>query len=82
MADPVVAKIQELIGPPPVEVITAKPGFKTSEFWLTLAVIVASYVQTTQALPTDSLITKIVGGAVTILGLLGYTAARTSVKNA
>ena len=58
-----------------------KPGFKTTEFWLTLAAVVGSLVISSGILPVGSTVTAIVGGIVAVLGALGYGAVRASVKN-
>ena len=61
-----------------------KPGYKTTEFWLsTLATIVglvmASGVLEGQA--EGSWPVKLIGGVVSLLAVLGYTASRAKVKS-
>src|ERR1051326_4622778 len=57
-----------------------KAGWKTSEVWMHLIVTVAGLV--VAALPSDSKAVQIAGMVLSILSALGYTASRTSVKNA
>lgn len=56
-----------------------KPGYKTSEFWLSLiAAVLAALVPFVGDYPP---VAQAVGIGLSILAALGYTAARTSVKN-
>lgn len=66
------------------KVRTDKPGFKTTEFWLsTLATIgglvLASGVLGTMGSTGDT-ISVVVGAAIALLASLGYTGARTELK--
>ncbi len=54
-----------------------KAGYKTSEFWLHLAYQVAVWVTTLNLSTKDQ---QIAGVAASAIGLLGYTASRTSIK--
>jgi hypothetical protein len=54
------------------------PGWKTSEFWLTLAATVAVTLQ--GLLAVDSPGAKIAAAIAAGLAAIGYTAARTIVK--
>lgn len=56
------------------------PGYKTTEFWLSLIAVVLGAVLTSGALPQGGIASQIVGGAMAVLGALGYTASRTQVK--
>jgi len=56
------------------------PGYKTTEFWLTVLVTVCGAIMASGALPEGSLVGQIIGGVMVILGQLGYTAARAQVK--
>ncbi|GAC1499114.1 MAG: hypothetical protein NVS1B10_01520 [Candidatus Saccharimonadales bacterium] len=59
--------------------LPVKPGYKTTEFYLTLlAVIVTAVAPYTTGLPT---IAKVLSLVASVLGALGYTIARTSIKN-
>jgi hypothetical protein len=57
-----------------------KPGYKTTEFWLSLLVVVLGAVMASGALPEGSVVGQIIGGIMAILGQLGYTAARAKSK--
>lgn len=57
-----------------------KPGYKTTEFWLTALSVVLGLVLASGAVPEGGLAAQIVGGALTVLAQLGYTAARAQVK--
>lgn len=57
-----------------------KPGYKTSEFWLTLAVVLLGALMASGALGEESTIMKAAGMAMATLKALGYTAARARVK--
>lgn len=58
------------------------PGYKTTEFWLTLIAIIVGALAGAGIFPIDSSIGKTIGVVGTVLGALGYTAMRTSAKNA
>lgn len=57
----------------------AKPGYKTTEFWLKLAALLLTAVFASGAL-TNSTALAIAGIAATVLTALGYTVSRTMVK--
>lgn len=62
---------------------TIKPGYKTTEFWLTLLAMLLSTLLASGVMDDvkeDSIWGKIVGGAVAILVTLGYQVRRTKVK--
>ena len=69
----VIAKSAET--PPP-----AKPGFKTSEFWLTSLATVMGLVLASGAVTEGGMVSQIIGGVLALLANLGYTASRTQVK--
>lgn len=59
---------------------TVKPGYKTTEFWLSLfATVLPATLPALTDLPT---VERIVGLVLSVLVALGYTASRTIVKNA
>ena len=61
-----------------------KPGYKTTEFWLSFIAVVMGFVMTSGVLENagdDSVVAKIVGGVIAVLAALGYTTNRTKVKN-
>jgi len=60
-----------------------KPGYKTTEFWLSLAATLLGFLMASgllDAVPAESWINKLVGGIVTVLAALGYSASRAKVK--
>lgn len=56
------------------------PGYKSTEFWLTAAAVVAGSLLSSGLLPAVGVAVKVTGLVVTVLGALGYTAARTCIK--
>jgi len=58
-----------------------KPGYKTTEFWLTLAAILVGALLASGVLPTDGTWVKVVGMAASILGALGYQVTRSFTKH-
>ena len=64
---------------------TPKPGYKTTEFWLSLLATLLGFLLASgllDAVSADSWIARIVGGLVAALAALGYTASRAKVKAA
>lgn len=57
-----------------------KPGYKTTEFWLSLAAILVGAAFASNVFPSESGGEKILGLAATVLTTLGYTVSRTLVK--
>lgn len=60
-----------------------KPGWKTSEFWLSMGAIIIGGVMASGVLDSlggDHWAVKVVGIVASILGALGYTATRGFVK--
>ena len=57
-----------------------KPGYKTTEFWLTAVAFVVTIALSSGAIPTESVAHSIVTQAGTLLAALGYTVARTKAK--
>jgi|GEM_PF-1076351 len=57
-----------------------KPGYKTTEFWLTKAAMVVGLLLA--VIPSTSPAMKYVGIAAAVLSLLGYQVTRAIVKNA
>lgn len=60
---------------------TVTPGFRSSEFWLSLAAMVVNALFAA-GLPDDSVIMRVAALAAVALNALGYTVARTSTKRA
>lgn len=67
-----------------------KPGWKTSEFWLSLFAVLlgALFASGLLACPVEgctgmlAVVVKLAGLATTLLGAFGYNVSRTMVKNA
>lgn len=57
-----------------------KPGWRTTEFWLSLAAIVVSMVTASGLAVDGSTLATIVGLAASVLGAMGYTRGRGAVK--
>jgi hypothetical protein len=57
-----------------------KPGYKTSEFWLSLAAMVVGALLASGILPADSTWLKLVGMASSVLATIGYTGSRMVAK--
>ena len=57
-------------------------GFRTSEFWLSLAAIVIGGIMGSGILSSEGVALKIAGLAMAVLSALGYTASRTALKKA
>lgn len=62
----------------------SKPGYKTTEFWLSLATILVGAVMASgvlDSLGTEHWLVKVVGIVMSVLGALGYSTSRAFVKN-
>jgi hypothetical protein len=60
-----------------------KPGYKTTEFWLSLLATLVGFLMVSGLLdsqPADGWIARVVGGIVAALAALGYSASRAKVK--
>ena len=61
-----------------------KAGYKTTEFWMSLLATLLGFLLASgamDAVPGDSWIAKLVGGAVAALASMGYSASRAKVKS-
>lgn len=58
----------------------AKPGYKTTEFWLTVAATLVAGLLASGAVETDSQLYQALAFAASALSALGYTACRTWAK--
>ena len=58
----------------------AKPGVKTTEFWLVLIAIVLTQVTAQGLISEGSVWAKVVAATLGTLAALGYVASRTIVK--
>jgi hypothetical protein len=59
----------------------AKPGYKSTEFWLSSAATVLGIALASGAVPEGGMAGQIIGGVLALLANLGYTASRTKVKS-
>jgi hypothetical protein len=57
-----------------------RPGYKTTEFWLTVAATLLGAAFASDLIPTDSKWAQVLGLAASVLSSLGYTVSRTMVK--
>ncbi len=57
-----------------------KPGYKTTEFWLTVAASIVGLVLASGIFPAEGEIVKIVGLAAMVLASLGYSQSRGQAK--
>ena len=58
-----------------------KPGYKSTEFWLSTAAVILGVFVSSGILGADSPVSKIIGMAISTLAALGYTGARAIVKS-
>lgn len=63
------------------ETTPVKPGFKTTEFWLSTLALLLGLALASGAVPDGGLAAQIIGGVMSVLASLGYTASRTKVKS-
>jgi hypothetical protein len=59
---------------------TTKPGYKTSEFWLTLAANLVGTLMASGVVTDGGTVAKVLGVVVMLLSTLGYQVARTKAK--
>lgn len=59
-----------------------KPGWRTSEFWITLTVLIVAAIASSGAVGEESGFGKLLLGVLALAQTLGYTAGRAFVKNA
>lgn len=57
-----------------------KPGYKTTEFWLSTAACLVGAVVASGAVPSDSAGERILALIVSVLAALGYTGSRLALK--
>lgn len=57
-----------------------KPGYKTTEFWLTLVATLCGLAMASGFIAEGSDAAQYIGGALALLAQLGYTGARATVK--
>ena len=57
-----------------------KPGYKTTEFWLSAVAVLLGLAMASGLIPSDSAWDQAVGLVVSALAAMGYTGARAGVK--
>lgn len=57
-----------------------KPGFKTTEFWMSMVAMIAGAVMASGAFGDESSVMKVAGIAAMVLSAAGYTVARGAAK--
>jgi hypothetical protein len=60
---------------------TVKPGYKTTEFWLTAGAAFVGLAIASGIVPDTGMWPKIVALVVSAFAAMGYTVSRTAVKN-
>ena len=60
---------------------TVKPGYQTTEFWMTAAATVVGLAIASGIVPDTGMWPKIVALVVSAFAAMGYTVSRTAVKN-
>jgi len=66
----------------PLPVATPKPGYKTTEFWLSLIAFLLSMLFASGLLHDGSMAYKIAGLAAMVITSMGYSVNRTIMKAA
>lgn len=67
--------------PTPTPAPAVKPGWKTTEFWLSAIVALGGLAMASGLIAPGTVADKIVGMVLATLAGLGYTGSRTAVKN-
>lgn len=60
--------------------VPPKAGYKTTEFWLSLAAVAIGAVTASGVIPADSVWERVIGLVVAGLAALGYTGSRLALK--
>ena len=56
------------------------PGIKSTEFWLSSGATILGIVLASGVIPDGGMAAQIIGGVLSVLASLGYTASRPQVK--
>ena len=64
------------------EVVVVKPGYKTTEFWMSTVAVICGLLMASGAIGEATLASQIIGGVLATLGTLGYNVGRASEKKA
>ena len=67
--------------PPDATGTTVKPGYKTTEFWMTAGATVVGLAIASGIVPDTGVWPKIVALVISAFAAMGYTVSRTAVKN-
>lgn len=60
--------------------VPPKPGYKTTEFWLTAVATFVGLIMASDIIPSDGIWPKITGLVVALLSSMGYTVSRGMAK--
>ena len=63
------------------ETPAVKPGYKTTEFWMSAGATVVGLAIASGVIPETGVWPKVVALVVSAFAAMGYTVSRTSVKN-
>lgn len=67
-------------GEQPTAAAAPKPGIQTTEFWLSSVATLLGVVMASGAIHDGGIVAQIIGGVLSVLAALGYTASRAKVK--
>jgi len=67
--------------PPDTTATPVKPGYKTTEFWMTAGATVVGLAIASGIVPDTGVWPKVVALVISAFAAMGYTVSRTSVKN-
>jgi hypothetical protein len=65
---------------PVVNETVKKPGYKSTEFYMSMAAVIIGAIASSGVLADDSALTKVVGLVMAALVALGYTGSRLTLK--
>ncbi len=80
MTDPILPSPTTAAPAPAAPSDEPKPGYKTTEFWLTTAAMIVGALMASGLIHTGSQADQIIGMAAMVLSKLGYTVSRAMVK--
>ena len=60
--------------------VVSKPGYKTTEFWLTTLATAVGLIMAADIIPSDGVWPKVTGLIVAMLSSMGYTVSRGMTK--
>lgn len=62
-------------------VTTTKPGYKTTEFWLTAVATLGGIIMSSGAVADTGLVGRLIGAVLALLTTMGYTYHRSQLKS-